>query len=281
MAERGDNSAPLVQLALLELAAKDFDAVSNSIAKVRARWKDAATGDLLDAQLALAKNDLPAASSYFDAALKKDPNNKIVQFWKAQLDGRADPEGAAKVFESLAQGDSVKEVDTGLSLTTASQSALAGMAMESGDLDSAIVRYREMLKDPSAAGLSRSIRWQLVAAQAAKKEWPAAKAELKALLNDPKSPATSEERVRAATFYRLNKEDGPALALSDEVIKADPTYPGAVVTRAEILARTGKHAEAITTIRRAIDASSSEGKKAAGRSLPDDGRSRVNGPADQ
>ncbi len=58
VAERGDNSAPLVQLALLELAAKDYDAVAASIAKVRARWKDAATGDLLDAQLALARNDL-------------------------------------------------------------------------------------------------------------------------------------------------------------------------------------------------------------------------------
>ena len=261
VAERGDNSAPLVQLALLEMAAKDYDAVSTSIAKIRTRWKDAATGDLLDAQLALAKNDLPAASGFFDAALKKDPNNKIVQFWKAQLDGRADPEGASKVFESLAQGDSIKEVDTGLSLVTASQSALAGIAMESGDLDAAIARYREMLKDPSAAGLSRTIRWQLVKAQVAKKEWSAAKAEINALLNDPRSPATPEEKVRAATYYRLNKEDGPALALSDEVLKADPAYPGAVVTRAEILARTKKHPEAIATIKKAIEVSTAGGEK--------------------
>ncbi len=260
VAERGDNSAPLVQLALLELAAKDFEAVAASIAKVRARWKDAATGDLLDAQLALNKSDLTAASGFFDAALKKDPNNKVVQFWKAQLDGRADPEGASKVFESLAQGDSVKELETGVSLVAASQSALAFIAMEGGDLDSAIARYRDMLKDPANAGHSRVIRWQIVAAQAAKKEWPAARAELNGLLKDPKSPPTAEELVRAATFFRLNKEDDTALKLSDQVLQADPTYSGAVVTRAEILARTGKHAEAIATINRAIEASSKAGK---------------------
>jgi len=263
VADRAENSAPLVQLALLELQLKDYDAVAASIAKVRQRWKDAATGDLLDAQLSLARDDTPAASAHFDAALKKDPNNKVVQFYKAQLDGRADPEAASKVFESLARDHSSKEVDAGLSLMTASQSALATMAMESGDLDSAIAKYREMLKDvTAAAGISRAIRWQLVAAQAAKKEWPAARAEIVALLADPKSPATAEERVRAATYFRLNKEDAPALAQVEAVLKDDPTYPGAVVTRAEILARAKQHPEAIATIRRAIDASAAAGKKA-------------------
>ena len=262
IAERSDNSAPLVQLALLELAAKDFAAVSASIAKVRARWKEAATGDLLDAQLSLARNDLPTASGYFDAALKKDPNNKIVQFWKAQLDGRADPEAASKVFEMLANGDSIKEVETGLSLVTASQTALAGMALETGDLDSAILRYREILKDSTAVGQSRTIRWQIAGALAAKKDWNAAKAEINTLLKDPKAPPTNEERVRAATFFRLNKEDNAALALADEVLRDDPTYSGAVVTRAEILTRSGKQPEAIATIKKAIAAASLGGKKA-------------------
>jgi tetratricopeptide (TPR) repeat protein len=262
VAERGDNSGPLVQLALLEMAARDFDAVAASIAKVRSRWKDAATGDLLDAQLALAKNDLTAASGFFDAALKKDPNNKIVQFWKAQLDGRADPEGASKVFESLAHGDSVKELESGVSLVAASQSALAFIALEGGDPEAAIARYREMLKDPSNVGFSRVIRWQIVGAQAAKKEWPAAKAEINGLLKDPKSPPTNEELIRAATFFRLNKEDDTALQLSDQVIKADPTCSGAVVTRAEILARNGKHAEAVVTINQSIEAFAKAGKPA-------------------
>jgi tetratricopeptide (TPR) repeat protein len=260
-AERSDNSSPLVQLALLDLAAKDFGAVSASIAKIRDRWKDAATGDLLDAQLSLARNDMKATAGYFDAALKKDPNNKIVQFWKAQLEGRSDPEGASKVFEALARGDSIKEVETGLSIATASQGALAGIALETGDLDQAIARYREMLKSDQAIGLSRAIRWQIVSAQVAKKEWTAAKAEINTLLKDPASPATPEELVKAATFFRLNKEDETALALADQVLKADPTYAGAVVTRAEILARSKKSPEAIATIQRAIDATVSAGGK--------------------
>lgn len=254
VAGRADNSAPAVQLALMEIAAKDYAAAAESIAQIRRRWKDASTGDLLDAQLSLARNDVPSASGYFDAALKKDPNNKIVQFYKAQLDGRVNPEGASKVFESLAHENSIKEIDTGLSLVTASQSALASIAMESGDLDSAIARYREMLKDVTSPTIARTIRWQVVAALAAKKDWAAAQADLAGLMNDPKSPATPEERVRAASYYRLNKDDAAALAQVDQVLKADPTYPGAVVIRAEIMARTGKHAEAIATIRRATDA---------------------------
>ncbi|WP_435005952.1 tetratricopeptide repeat protein [Tundrisphaera lichenicola] len=262
VADRGDNSAPLVQLALLDLEAKNFEAVAASIAKIRTRWKNAATGDLLDAQMALAKNDLTTASGFFDAALKKDPSNKVVQFWKAQLDGRADPEGAARIFESLAVGDSVKEVDTGISLATASQSALAGLAMENGELDSAIARYRQMLKDGSASGISRAIRWQIVAAESAKKEWPTARTEIESLLNDPKSPPSDEERVRAATYYRINNEDDKALTLCDEILKTQPAYPGAVVTRAEILARTGKYDEASATIRKAVEVATKGEEKA-------------------
>jgi predicted Zn-dependent protease len=262
VAERSDNSAPLVQLALIDLAAKDYPAVSVSIAKIRDRWKDAATGDLLDAQLALARNDTKATAVHFDAALKKDPNNKIVQFWKAQLEGRSDPEGASRIFEALARGDSIKEVETGLSISAASQSALAGIAMESGDLDSAIARYRDMLKENQAPGLSRAIRWRIVAAQVAKKEWPAAKAEINLLLKDPASPATPEELIRASTFFRLNKEDDVALGMAEQVLKTDPTYPGAVLTRAEILARAKKSPEALATIQRAIDAANTAGRKA-------------------
>ena len=52
------------------------------------RWKEAATGDVLEAQLALKRGHAAEAIEHFDAALKKDPDNKIVQFWKAQLDGQ-------------------------------------------------------------------------------------------------------------------------------------------------------------------------------------------------
>ena len=263
IADRAENSAPMVQLALLEMGAKDFEAASGTIGRIRRRWKDASTGDLLDAQLALAKNnDRAAASTFFDAALKKDPSNKVVQFYKAAIDGQADPEGASKVFESLAQENSVKEIDAGLSIVKASQSALASIALESGDLDQAIARYREMLKDGNSAEQSRAIRWQIVAALAAKKEWPGARAEMTTLVNDAKNPPTADERIRAATYFRLNKEDAAALAQADAVLKADPTYPGAVVTRAEILSRTHKDAEALATIRRAIDGAAAKGEKA-------------------
>ncbi len=164
------------------------------------------------------------------------------------------------MFESLARGDSVKEIDTGLSLVTASQTALASIAMESGDLDTAIARYRDAWRR-LGPNISRPIRWQIIAAQAAKKEWPAAKAEINALLKDPKTPPTLEELVRAATFFRLNQETETALALSDQVLKTDPTYSGAVVTRAEILAKSGKQAEAIATIKKAIEAANAAGKK--------------------
>ncbi len=78
-----------------------------------------------------------------------------------------------------------------------------------------------MLKDDHRVAIARAIRWQIVAALAAKKEWPAAKAEMAGLLNDPKNPPSPEDRVRAATYYRLNKEDARA-GPGRPVLKADP-----------------------------------------------------------
>ncbi len=263
IAETADNSAPVVQLALLELGMQDHDAAAATIAKIRRRWKDAAAGDLLDAQLCLARRDFAGASANFDAALKKDPNNKIVQFYKAQLDGQSDPDSASRTFEALIRENSGKEIEGGMTLVAASQSALASIALESGNVDVAIARYRELLKDtPASSANGRMIRWQLAAALAAKKDWAAAKAEIASLLNDPKSPPTPVDRVKAATYYRLNKEDGAALAQVDAVLQAEPTFPGAVVTKAEILGRQGKHAEAMATIRRAIEGSTAAGQKA-------------------
>ena len=116
-----------------------FEAVATTIAKIRSRWKEAAAGDLLEAQLALDQKNLAAAAAFFDAALKKDPNNKLVQFWKAQLDSRTGSASeAARTFEAIARERPVKEVDSGLSLMSAAQSALANLALENGDIDAAI-----------------------------------------------------------------------------------------------------------------------------------------------
>ena len=88
LGERTDSSAPMVQLVQLELGRNNLEAAAAVIAKIRGRWKEAATGDILDGQLSLKRGNIPSAIEHFNDALKKDPENKIVQFWKAQLDGR-------------------------------------------------------------------------------------------------------------------------------------------------------------------------------------------------
>ncbi len=262
LAERSDNSAPLVELALLDLKQKDYDAVAITIAKIRSRWKEAASADLLDAQLALDQGNLAAASASFDTALKKDPRNKMVQFWKAELDSRngAAPE-AAKTFEAIVKERPTKQLDSGLSLTDAAESALANLALANGDLDTAIERFEELRAGAgsgtgAAAGLTRADRWQLVAAYNAKGDWAGARREIANLLNDPKNPATNDERVRAATYYRQRGETAAAEAQADYVLKLNPNQPAAVITRALLLAETKKFDDARTMLQQAIKAAS-------------------------
>ena len=117
LAERSDNSAPLVQLAVLELDRNRLDEAAAVIARIRARWKDAATVDVLDAQLALKRGKMGEAIDHFNVALKKDPENKIVQYWKAQLDGRTGSVAeAARALEDIVRDKPVKEVELGTSL---------------------------------------------------------------------------------------------------------------------------------------------------------------------
>ena len=255
VADRSDISAPLVQLALLDLKRRDYHAVATTIAKIRKRWSEAAAADLLEAQVALDQGDISAAVTHFDAALKKDPNNKLVQFWKAQLDSRnGSSTEAARAFEAITKDRPTKEIDPGLSLMAAAQSALANLALQNGDLDGAIHRFEDLRKGDDSGSLARSDRWQLVAAYSAKDQWPAARREIAALLGDPKAPPRPEERVRAANFYRLHKEEAAALGELDAVLKKDPAHPAAVVTRASMLVEAKKLAEASSLLRKAIDA---------------------------
>src|SRR5262249_46816557 len=171
------------QLALLDLQQKDYAAVTATIAKIRARWKEAAAADLLDAQLALEQGQLGRAGTAFDAALRKDPGNKVVQYWKAQIDSRlGDSKGAAAALEALARQGSSKEVESGLSLTAAAQSALANLALRQGEVDAAIRRFEGLRSGGSLGGLARNDRWQLASAYAAKGQWPAARREIATLL---------------------------------------------------------------------------------------------------
>lgn len=257
VADRGDNSAPLVQLALLDLRQKDYAAVSATITRIRSRWKEAAAADLLEAQLALEQNDLRGAVTHFDAALKKDPGNKLVQFWKAQIDTRVGAPGeAAKAFETLAKDGSSKQLDSGLTLTEAAKSALANLALQTGDVDGAIRRFEGLRVGGGLGSLARGDHWQLVSAYVARNKWRDARKEIAALLNDPKNPPTADERVRAANYYRLNNEPAAAVAQLDYVLGVDPAVPSAVVTRAYMLAESKKTAEAMALIRKAIAAPS-------------------------
>lgn len=262
--DRTDNSAPLVQLAQLEMSRDNLEAAAAVIAKIRGRWREASTGDILDGQLALKRGEIPAAIGHFDAALKKDPENKVVQFWKAQLDGRTGATSeAAEALERIVRDGPVKEVDAGVTLMSAAQSALASLSLQNGNLDDAIRRYEELRTNSESGTLSRADRWQLIAAYDAKDQWPVAKRELAALLNDPNEPPTPDERVRGADFYRRHNEDASALAQLDYVLKISPANPSGAVMRAVIHLRAKEFDQAAGVLRKAIDLASKDGNKAA------------------
>ncbi len=103
------------------------------------------------------------------------------------------------------------------------------------------------------AGLARGDRWQLVKAYVAKNNWPAARREMAGLLDDPKNPPKNEERIQAANYYRLNKENAAAAAQIDYVLKTEPGNTAAVLARAAMLVDAKKIKEAIQTVRSAID----------------------------
>jgi cellulose synthase operon protein C len=252
--ENTENSAPLVQLAGLELERNQLDAAENVIAKIRTRWKEAATGDVLDAQLSLKRGRPAEAIEHFDAALRKDPENKIVQYWKAQLDGQNGAVAeATKSLEAIVKNKPIKEVDTGTTLMSAAQSALASLSLRTGSLDDAIRRFEELKRSDKNGTLGKADRWQLITAYVARGQWPSAKREIAALLNDPKNPPTDDERVRGANFYRQQGDDASALAQLDYVLAINPTNPPAVVTRSYILLKAKQHEQASTILRTAIE----------------------------
>jgi tetratricopeptide (TPR) repeat protein len=249
-ADRLDNSAPLILLAQVELQARDLDAMARTVARVRARWKEAAAADLLDAQLCMARGDLHGASRRLDAALKKDPGEKVVRYYKGRLAEQAGAlADAARVFEDLERSDTLKELEPGLPLREAAAWARADMDLATLDGDAGIARYRAILKHVGEP-VARRVRWKLVAALSSKNQWPAAKAELTALLKDPAT--TADEYVQAANYSILHKDEAGAKILLDRVLKDDPSHAGAAITRAFLAADAGKDDEAIALLRRAI-----------------------------
>jgi predicted Zn-dependent protease len=251
-AETADTSAPLVQLARVDFDRGDLDGVAATVAKIRGRWQETAVADLLDAELALRRQDVKGALARLDTALAKDPSNKLARFWKAQIeDSRGDNGATAAVYEAIARENTSKEIDDGLSLAAAARWALASQAMQDQDIGGAIARYEEMLKDRSISPeIARAVRWKLVAARVAKGQWAAAKPEMEGLLREK---TTTEEWVRAANFYRVNDEPARTAQVLDGLLKKEPGYPPAVAIRAYLLA-SDQPAEAAALIRRAIAA---------------------------
>ncbi len=254
VSEKTENSAPLVQLADLELNRNQLDQAQEVIAKIRTRWKEAATSDVLEGQLALKRGQTAAAIEHFEMALKKDPENKIVQYWKAQLDGQNGAVAeATKSLEAIVRNKPVKEVDVGTTLMSAAQSALASLSLRTGALDDAIRRFEELKRSNENGTLTNGDRWQLITAYAMRGQWPAAKREIATLLNNPKNPPSDDERVRGANLYRQEGDEAAAVAQLDYVLKINPTHPTAVVTRAFIMLKAKQHAQAAAMLRKAIE----------------------------
>jgi cellulose synthase operon protein C len=253
VADRTESSAPLVQLAGLELERNQLDAAEAVIGKIRARWKESATSDVLAAQLELKRGHTAQAINHFDLALKKDPNNKIVQYWKAQLDGQTGSVGeAAKTLEAIIRDKPVKELDPGTTLLVAAQSALANLSLRTGAFDDAIRRFEELKRSDQSGTLSRNDRWQLITAYVAKGQWPVAKREIAAILNDTKNPPSDDERVRGANFYRQQGDDSPAVSQLDYVLEINPTHSWAAVTRSYMLLKAKNPDQAVSILKKAI-----------------------------
>jgi predicted Zn-dependent protease len=262
LSERCDNSSPLVQVAQIDMEQNDLDAAAATIARIRKRWSEASAGDILEGQLALKRNNVAAALEHFNEALKKDPENKIVQFWKAQLDSQTGSVSqATKALEDLVKNRPSKEIDSGVTLMSAAQSALANLELQTGKLDDAIRRFEELKRSSETGKLSRADRWQLVTAYVARRQWPIARRELAAILNDHKNPPSNDERVRGANLYRQQKEDAAALAQLDYVLKVNPTNAAAVVTRSYIEMSAKKFDVAAGVLRRAIELTSKDPEK--------------------
>ena len=255
LAERSDNSSPLVQLAQTRDGRRRPGSRPGSRSPRFSRGGKRRPSERFSTASSHSSGATwPRRWSTSTGPSRRDPDNKIVQFWKAQLDSRTGsvPE-AAKALEELVKNRPTKEVDTGVSLMSAAQSALANLSLQTGNLDDAIRRFEELKRNSQSGTLSRSDRWQLITAYVAKGQWPVARRELAAILNDTKNPPTDDERVRGANLYRQHKDEATALALLDYVLQGQSHEPGAVVMRSFIFLKARKYDEAAGLLRKGIE----------------------------
>ena len=265
MADRTENSAPLVQLAGLELDQNQLDEAEAVIARIRSRWKEAATGDVLEAQLALKRGNTAEAVEHFDAALKKDPDNKIVQFWKAQLDGRNGAVAeATKSLEAIVRDKPVKEVDPGTTLMSAAQSALANLSLRTGDFDDAIRRFEELKRNSQNGTLTKADRWQLITAYVTKGQVADRQARDRRDPQRPQEPAqrrgTGPRRQLLPAARRGRAAPWPSSTTCSRSIRP---IPSAVVTRSYILLKAKQNDQAVAILRKAIELADQKDKAPA------------------
>ena len=226
----------MVQLAGLELEQTGSTRPRPSIAKIRARWKEAAASDIIDAQIALKRGQARRGPR----ALRCGPEERPRQQDRPVLEGparrpdRRRRRGRQGRSKQIVRDKPVKEVDTGTSLLSAAQSALARLSLQTRDFDDAIRRFEELKRSnlngpPASRSLDADHRLCQQGPVAAGQQ------EIAAILNDTKEPPTAEERVRGANFYRQQGEDATALTQIDYVLQVEPTNPSAVVSRSFIL----------------------------------------------
>ena len=273
LAGKSSTSSALIQLATLEIAEKNHEAAQKVILQIRERWTESAAPDLLEAQLALVEGKTGESITLLDEALRKDPQNKVALFWKARLqEETGSPVEARQILESILVEKPIKELEGGVPLVTAAQWALAAMAMDRQDYDTAVARFDELVRDHPSDQLTRPARWNLAMARSARGEVSRAKAEVAELLRDSKT--TLEERVQAADFYRRQNDDTTAMKELDNVLAEDPNHGPAISLKALALTSQSQLPAAIKLVRSSI----SSGKAPAGLYLLLSGLENLNGP---
>lgn len=251
--KKAPNSALQAQLTQMAIAARDFTTAQQGITRLRTQWPDAASADMLSAQLALAQNNLPGALAGFQAALKKDPRNKVALFWLAQIEARLGAvTSASQTLEKLVKEAPTKQIDSGLTLTTASQAALANLEIDAGQADSAINRLEILLKDAQTPQIKRELQWQLVAANASKRDWNRMDQIIEELIAD--KATSTDETVRAANYRRSAGRVDQALAMMETILKTQPTHAGAAALKGFILADRKQYDAAAKAVSQAMSA---------------------------
>lgn len=249
---KAPNSAIQAQSAQLAILARDFGSAQQAIARLRTQWPDAASADMLAAQLNLAQDNLPGALASFKEALKKDPSNKVARFWAAMMESRLGAVASAtQTLQELAAEAPTKRLDFGVSLKTASEAHLASLEIDSGQADAAIARLDRIIREAKTTDVVRDAKWQIVAALASKRDWSRMDALIAELAGD--ANASVDDRVRAANYLRAAGLEDKAMVHVDAVIRTQPSHPGAAALKGFVLANRKKFDEAAAAISLAID----------------------------